>query len=56
MLVGGRGGGMGQANVFELSPRLREHDGHEEVEEEVRHDGHVQDEEEPRLRVIRTLE
>ena len=29
---------------------LREHDGHEEVEEEVRHDEHVQDEEEPRLR------
>ena len=36
--------------MFELRPRLREHDGHEEVEEEVRHDEHVQDEEEPRLR------
>ena len=34
---------------------LREHDGHEEVEEDVRHDEHVQDEEEPRLRVLRAV-
>ena len=41
--------------MFELSPRLQEHDGHEEVEEEVQHDEHVQDEEEPRLRVLRAV-